>query len=86
MGLALATPADVTVDRLHSFNGELELSGVARSRRGVITLVSNLARTDGYMSVRLSSIKPAVKLGLGVTEFRLIGRFDDTACVNESNC
>ncbi|MDE0763736.1 MAG: pilus assembly protein PilM [Porticoccaceae bacterium] len=86
MGLALATPADVTVERLHSFNGELELSGVARSRRGVITLVSNLARTDGYMSVRLSSIKPAVKLGLGVTEFRLIGRFDDTACVNESNC
>ena len=86
MGLAVATPMDVSVERLHSFNGQLELSGVARSRRGVIALVSNLARTDGYTSVRLASIKPAVKLGQGVTEFRLIGKFDDMACVDESSC
>ena len=31
MGLTLATPADVSVERLHSFNGQLELSGVART-------------------------------------------------------
>ena len=86
MGLAVATPVDVSVARLHSFNGQLELSGVARSRRGVITLVSNLARTDGYTSVRLASIKPAVKLGQGVTEFRLIGQLDDMACMDESSC
>ena len=86
MGLAVATPVGVSVERLHSFNGQLELSGVARSRRGVIALVSNLARTDGYTSVRLASIKPAVKLGQGVTEFRLIGKFDDMACVDESSC
>ena len=86
MGLTLATPADVSVERLHSFNGQLELSGVARSRRAVITLVSNLARTDGYTSVRLASIKPAAKLGLGATDFRLIGRFDDMACADESVC
>lgn len=86
MGLTLATPADVSVERLHSFNGRFELSGVARSRHGVITLVSNLARTDGYTSVRLSLIKPAVTLDLGVTEFRLIGRFDDMACLDESAC
>ena len=31
MGLAVATPVDVSVERLHSFNGQLELSGVART-------------------------------------------------------
>jgi hypothetical protein len=48
--------------------------------------MSKLARTDGYTSVRLASIKPSVKLGQGVTEFGLIGKFDDMACVDESSC